>query len=365
MRAQNEVTDEQFMRQCIRLAERGRGYVSPNPAVGALLVKDGEVLSRGYHKKYGGDHAEVECLSHYDGDCRGTTMFVNLEPCSHFGKTPPCTETIVRRGISRVVIGIIDPNPIVSGKGVRDLAKAGIDVITGTCESECRQLNKMFIKNISSKVPYVNVKIAQTLDGKIARRRQGFSWITGAASQNEVHKWRRAYDAVCVGAGAIRTDNPSLTVRHVRGRNPGVVILDGRLNVHPDSRVFTTAPERKIFIVCTENSVRNKKSHVARLTKRGVTVIPMSGPRIDIQKMLFALYQRGIGSILVEGGQKVFSQFILQHFYDEVSVFISPKSYGNGLSPCVFDLPGDDKLSYVEMTSRRLGNDVLIQLTKE
>ncbi len=360
----DQLDDIRFMRLCLRLAERGRGYVSPNPVVGALLVKNGRVLARGYHKKFGGNHAEVECLSRYDGDCHGTTLYVNLEPCSHFGKTPPCTEMIIRRGVSRVIVGMIDPNPIVSGNGVRELKTAGIAVVTGICKNECREANKMFIKNISSHKPYVNVKIAQTLDGKVAKERRRLSWITGAASQKEVHKWRRAYDAVCIGAGTIRSDNPLLTVRHVSGRDPSVVVLDGGLNVSARSRFLSTASRQASIIVCTENAARENESRVARLTRSGAFVLQMRGDRISLDRMLSALFQHGIGSLLVEGGQEIFSQFVMEDLYDELNVFISSKLYGRGLSPCVLDLPIQDRLSHSAITTRRLGNDVLIQLTR-
>src|SRR5258706_309746 len=211
----NSATDELYMLECLALARRGAGSVSPNPMVGCVIVKKGIVIGRGYHRRFGGPHAEVNAIRSSAAPVRGSTLYVNLEPCNHQGKTPPCTELIIRSKIARVVVGTTDPNPLVSGGGIRRLRRAGVKVSVGLLEEECLRLNEFFFKYITTRLPFVTLKVAQTLDGKIAAPKSFPRWITGRQSRRHVHTLRSQYDAVMVGAGTVLADNPRLTVRNV------------------------------------------------------------------------------------------------------------------------------------------------------
>ncbi len=358
--------DAIFMTECLRLALQGTGSTSPNPLVGAVLVKRGKIVARGYHKSFGGPHAEIECLRKYRGSCKGATMYVNLEPCSHYGKTPPCVDEILRRGVPRVVIGMKDPNPLISGKGVATLRRHGVGVTTGILTPQCRVINRKFIRYITARRPYLTLKIASTLDGKIAPVRPSSRWITGGPSRTLVHRWRAEHDAVLVGAGTIRHDNPRLTVRHVVGRDPAVVILDGHLSVNPSSRVIRSAASRKV-IVCTHASAARRHPQMAsRLRSSGAIILPIrsSSTRLPLRAVLRELYRNDIGSVLVEGGADVFSQFVQQRLYDELQLFLAPVFMGNGVStltPETAPLPTRRMLPH-HMEIRKVGNDALVSL---
>ncbi len=283
------------MREALRLASLGRGYVSPNPMVGAVLVKNGKAVASGYHRYFGGPHAEVECLAAYRGDLQGATLYVTLEPCSVYGKTPACADLLATTGIRRVVVAMRDPNPLVAGRGVARLRKAGIRVEVGLLEDEARELNRHFLVGITKRRPYVHLKIAQSLDGFIAAARPSGRWISGPESRALVHTWRTHYDAVLVGAGTIRADDPRLTVRGVPGRDPDVLILDGRLRVPEDARVLRTASRRRIIICTTQKAIRDNFGKAERLATRGVSLLTSHGRsgRLRIPELMDALYERG------------------------------------------------------------------------
>ena len=226
------MNDYYFLRQCFTLAKKAKGFVSPNPLVGAILVKKGKVIGRGYHKRYGSDHAEVNALKNAKEGVAGSTLYCNFEPCCHTKKqTPPCVPLIIQKKIKRVVISNFDPNKEVNGKGVKQLREAGVEVITDILEDEGKDLNKFYFKYVSEKLPYITLKIAQSIDGKISEAKDKQTWLTGKESINYVHKLRSEYDAVLVGAGTIRTDNPLLNVRTIKGRNPIRIIIDGKLSI--------------------------------------------------------------------------------------------------------------------------------------
>jgi diaminohydroxyphosphoribosylaminopyrimidine deaminase/5-amino-6-(5-phosphoribosylamino)uracil reductase len=322
------------MQRCFELAKRGAGSVSPNPMVGAVLVGSrGTILASGYHRVFGGPHAEVECLRRSGRKGAGATLYVNLEPCSHHGKTPPCTEAIIRAGIRRVVVAMRDPNPRVAGRGIARLRRAGISVDVGLKADEARQLNRHFLRHITSRRPYVHVKIAQSADGNIARAGGKQSWISSPESRTLVHEWRATHDAVIVGAGTIRSDNPRLDVRRVKGRNPDVVILDGGMHVPPGARVFHDTSSRRVFL-CTErtNDPRRLRT-IRRLELAGVVVLtfPGMGKRLSLRTVLGELYRRDIGSVLVEGGSDVFTQFVSGGLADELTVITAPARRPGGL----------------------------------
>ena len=321
------------MRECLRLAELGKGSVSPNPMVGAVLVRRGKVIGRGYHKRFGGAHAEVRCFQSVQGSCKGATLYVNLEPCSYYGKTPPCADLVIASGVCEVFIAMKDPNPLVAGRGIRKLRSAGIKVHVGLLQPEAERLNRFFIRYITSRRPYVHVKIAQTLDGMIAGPRGVSSWFTSPASRRLVHRMRADHDAILVGAGTIRSDNPRLTVRAVRGKDPHVVILDGRLRLPPKARVFESARKRLVCVCTTRKAAARRAGIVTTLRRAGVQVLEFENPSstLRLRSVLGRLHELHIGSVLVEGGRQVFSQFIREDLIDELSIFIAPKLMGKGI----------------------------------
>jgi len=322
-----------YIRECLALARKGAGSVSPNPMVGALVVKNGKVIGRGYHQRFGEAHAEVNAIRNATASPEGATLYVSLEPCSFTGKTPPCTDLIIRSKIKRVVAAMKDPNPRVSGKGILQLQKAGIEVTCGIAEREAQALNESFTKFINTQEPFVALKIAQTLDGKIADKNARSKWITNEKSRRYVHQLRGEYDAVLVGAGTVHHDNPSLTVREVAGRNPVRVIVDGNFSVPEKATMFRDGAARTIVYI---NSKRSKKYAAKRdrLEKNGIEIVEFPGSTtgaISLTKILRHLGSEGIASVLVEGGAATFSHLIEQGQVDKYYIFIAPKLIGQGL----------------------------------
>lgn len=316
--------DEKFMRFAFRLARLGKGFVSPNPLVGAVIVQRGRVVGIGYHRRYGEAHAEVRAIEDAGLDAVGGTMYVNLEPHSFHGKVPPCTDAIIRAGISRVVISNVDPNPRVSGKGIEILRGAGLEVKVGVLEEEGRRLNEVFFKWIRTGKPFVSLKFAMTLDGFIADPEGNSRWITSAQSRRFVHKLRAWSDAVAVGAGTVLKDNPRLTVRdYYAPRQPVKVIFDRSLRVWnrwEDFQIFDEG-EIIIFNAQEEFEVEVRQAHV-----RGVKVE-------NLEEALDYLGKMNITSLLVEGGSEILSQFMERGLYDKVYAFHAPKVLGRGISP--------------------------------
>jgi diaminohydroxyphosphoribosylaminopyrimidine deaminase/5-amino-6-(5-phosphoribosylamino)uracil reductase len=351
--------DELYMLECLRLARKGAGRVSPNPMVGAVLVHGGKVVGQGYHRRFGGPHAEVEAIRTARRSVRGSTLYVNLEPCSYFGKTPPCTDLLIRSGIRRVVVGRKDPNPRVSGRGIRQLRQAGIDVSVGVLEEECRRLNECFEKFITTGRPFITVKIAQTLDGRIAG---GSSrWITAAGSRVIVHALRAEYDAVLVGARTAVLDDPELTVRMVRGRNPLRIILDGSLSVPAGARVFRTTRDRRTLLITSARASKANPRKIRGLLERGVEVLEVHSTRkgmVSLAAAVQVLGAMGIASVLVEGGATVFTGFLQERLADKLIVFVAPKLYGRGthaLKALAADLP------LGPLRSRSVDGDVMLE----
>ncbi len=354
-------SDERFMRECMKLALRGKGRVSLNPLVGAVLVRNGNVIARGWHRRFGGPHAEIECLRKARGNLAGTRLIVNLEPCAHFGKTPPCTESIIASGIGSVVIAMKDPNPLVSGKGIRALRRAGIRVTCGVLEAEARELNRVFLKHIKSRSPYVHVKIAQSIDGFIGGTRAP-RYLSSAPSLRLVHRWRAEHDAVLVGAGTIRADNPHLTVRHMRGHDPHVVIIDGRLSISEHANALRRDRGRGVFVCCSARAALRARRKVERLESRGIVVLrfPAPGGTLVLREILASLYRFSIGSVLVEGGSSLFAQIFRERLADELSIFLTPWILWEGV-PVFAEgkkrLPPFDRRSAFWL--RRVGKDIL------
>jgi len=328
----SRVEDEKWMRMCLTLAAKGAGYVSPNPLVGAVIVVDGKALGKGYHRKFGDSHAEVNAIKNAHvrhPNLRGATLFVNLEPCVHYGKTPPCVNAIIDEGIVKVVAAMSDPNPIVAGKGFDYLRNAGVKVVAGVLKSEAEKLNERFVKYVTTGVPFVALKVAQTSDGFIAKKDGTSKWISTKESRTIVHKLRSQYDAVVVGRGTAALDNPKLTVRSVRGRNPFRVLIDGRLRTPVEAAIFNDKDRSRTIVFF--GGAKTEKAGI--LQAKGVQLIPMRSRKgvISIPEILTVLAGKGIASLLVEGGQSIYQQFLKAKAADKIYLFISPKKFGEGL----------------------------------
>lgn len=323
--------DEHYMRIALELAKSTVGQTSPNPAVGCVLVRDGRIVGLGAHLKAGEPHAEVHALRMAGKAARGATAYVTLEPCSHYGRTPPCAEALIAAGVRRVVVGAVDPNPQVAGRGIARLREAGIEVTVGVLEEACRRLNEAFNKYIVHRVPFVTVKTASTLDGKIATRTGHSRWITSQDARRYVHELRRRSDAVLVGVGTVIADDPRLTVRLPGGgKNPVRVILDSRLRLPLSARVLTdgAAPT---WVVTTAQAPEER---IRAVTAQGAEVLVAGdGERVDIHRLLRLLGARGITSLLVEGGAEVNASFFAARAVDKVIAFFAPKVVGGRAAP--------------------------------
>lgn len=352
--------DEYLMLRCINLAKRGAGYVSPNPLVGCVIVKDGKIIAEGYHKKFGLPHAEVNAID--DAltkgiDLKGSVIYINLEPCSHYGKTPPCVDKIIENKFSKAVIGIKDPNPVVAGRSIKKLKKAGIEVISGILEKECREVNKFFLKYITKGLPYVTIKAAMTMDGKIARENYESKWITSLDSRELVHKMRSEYDAVLVGRKTVKYDDPELTVRHVKGRNPFRIVIDANLSLKTNHKLFSDSQSNKTIILTSK--VKNSKK-ASLLEKNFVKIIECRSQRsvIELNDALKKIAKLGISSVMVEGGSETYSHFLKQNMVDEILIFISPKVYGDGIQMFKHDFDFSGNIRSIE----KIGSDVLFKV---
>lgn len=324
--------DVRFMKRCFTLAKRGAGKVSPNPLVGSVIVKNGKVIAEGWHEQYGQAHAEVNAIKNAKTNIAGATLYVNLEPCCHTQKqTPPCTPLIISKKFKKIVISNYDPNPKVSGKGISLLKSAGKFVVTGVLEDKGKELNRFFFKHIATELPFVILKAAVSLDGKITKDINRKSFITGEKANKFVHKMRSQYDAIMVGANTVKIDNPLLTVRHVMGRNPNRIIIDGNLSIPVDAKLFNQNDKSQTLIFTGENSNPEK---IAQLDDKGVEIIQLPlnhNGHIDLELILKVLGKRKITSLIVEGGQSIFSQFVNKKIFDQIVILQSPKIFGRGL----------------------------------
>lgn len=324
------MSEEEYMKLALRLARRGLGWTSPNPMVGTVLVKDNRIIGRGYHRHFGSNHAEVNALQNASTDPAGATLYVTLEPCCHYGKTPPCVDAIISNRLKRVVIGTLDPNPQVNGKSVEMLNEHGIETRVGVLEHECRELNQAHFKYMTTGRPLVTLKFAQTLDGRIATARGDSRWISSEEFRKRAHRLRASSDAILVGINTVLADNPQLTVRLVRGRNPTRVILDSRLRIPLDCEIVRTHNEAPVLIVTTTQADREKASRLRELGIDILVVPPDKSGEIDLNHLLGALGERHISSLLVEGGGKVITSFLRQKLADKLVVAIAPKILGRG-----------------------------------
>jgi diaminohydroxyphosphoribosylaminopyrimidine deaminase/5-amino-6-(5-phosphoribosylamino)uracil reductase len=361
------IKDEKFMEMALRLARRGISSVEPNPAVGAIIIKANQIIGRGWHKMFGGPHAEINALE----DCRtlgvrpnGATMYVTFEPCSHQGKTGPCTEAIISAGITKVFVAMTDPSEHANGRGIEQLRRAGIEVHTGICEAQAKILNAPFVKFTTTGKCWVTLKWAQSIDGKVAwadgiddRR-----WISNEQSRRDAHKLRRRVQAILVGINTVIADDPLLTARPNKGKKATRIVLDSFLRIPPDCRLIASINESPVMIFTSQKSVQTN-SHVAQeLSNKGVELLsyPDTHGRSNLHFLLAELSNRGITQLLVEGGPTVLTSFLKENLADEIIVYIAPKILGSqssvGITRPMAELSQAVGLHNVEV--ERFGDDV-------
>ena len=354
--------DKRYMRLALRLALRGAGRTSPNPMVGAVLVRSGRVIATGYHKQAGGDHAEIVALRRAGDRARGATLYINLEPCNHQGLTPPCTLSLIRSGVKRVVAGMLDPNPLVSGRGKRRLTQAGIQVRVGLLEAECQRLNEAFKKYITRRTPFVILKLAATLDGKIATSTGESKWITETASRRYVHHVRNQVDAVVVGVGTVLADDPQLTCRLPAGRDPRRVVLDGHLRIPLTARLLHQ-PEPEKTIVVTGSQAPMKKVKTILGFGNQVWTFPLRKDGIPFGALLKRLGAMGLLSVMIEGGAITARRALKEKAVDKILFFYAPKIIG-GDGRAMIEALGIKKMSHCRtiknMAIQRFERDFLV-----
>lgn len=358
--------DTKFMKRALSLARKGIGRTAPNPAVGCVIVKGGVIVGEGWHRKAGTPHAEIHALNMAGDDARDADVYVTLEPCCHSGKTPPCSQALIRAGVRRVIAGMRDPNPKVSGGGLAELERAGIETVCGVQEDACRLINRPFIKHITSGMPYVTYKCAMTLDGKIASVTGESRWISCEESRRFVHRMRSRCDAVMVGVDTILADDPQLTVRHVRGRNPLRIIVDSTLRTPTSVEILNGPLARKTIIATTESNPRVHKRYLD--TGATIIVCRSHGGRVDLLDLWQQLGSRGIQSILLEGGSRLAGDALVRGLIDECILFYAPKVIGSdGFSP--FAITGitdmGRALDFSLQDIQRMGCDVVVTARPE
>lgn len=331
--------DAHFMARALTLAQKGAGFTSPNPMVGAVIVKNGKILAEGYHHRAGADHAEIDALKKLKFKAKGATLYCNLEPCFHQGKTPPCVHPVIASGISRVVIANKDPNPKVKGRSIKLLKQKGISVTTGVLEKEGAYLNRIFFKWIQTQRPYVILKVAMSLDGKITPPGKTTGWITGPQSLKAVHRLRSQLDAILVGSNTIRRDDPQLNVRGLpKAHQPVRIILDSRLSTPSKAKIFHS-PGGPVWIA----AINPKPSQLKRIYDAPAKVLSVDSDArgyVSVKSVLTELSQRGVTSLLVEGGGRVFSSFLNAGLADELIFFVAPKVFGRKALDCFPDVAG-------------------------
>jgi diaminohydroxyphosphoribosylaminopyrimidine deaminase/5-amino-6-(5-phosphoribosylamino)uracil reductase len=357
--------DRRFMKSALALARKGLGKSSPNPAVGAVVVKNGQIAGRGFHAKQGQPHAEVHALNDAGADAKGATIYVTLEPCHHQGKTPPCTRAVIEAGISRVVYGASDPNPKVAGGGGAFLKSQGLAVSAGVLQEACEYEHRFFFKHIITGRPYVVLKTAATLDGHTAARTGDSRWVTGEKARRQVHRMRTWLDAICVGSGTALADDPSLTCRLPNGRDPLRVVVDTGLKLPSTAKMLDRSSGAGCIVACGPKPAARRR---AALEKAGAEVLMLpKGPKggVDLLALLKTLGKRGVISLLLEGGAGLAWGFLSQGLIDEIAYFYAPKLIGGADAPGMIGGAGFAKMAQAVALDkprvRRFGGDFLIQ----
>jgi diaminohydroxyphosphoribosylaminopyrimidine deaminase/5-amino-6-(5-phosphoribosylamino)uracil reductase len=357
--------DEVCMRRALELAERGRGLTSPNPMVGAVIARDGAVLAEGFHRRAGEDHAEIEALAAAGERARGATLYVTLEPCAHFGRTPPCAPRVVAAGVRRVVAAVVDPDPRVAGQGLGLLREGGVEVTLGVLQREAERQNRAFLTSVRLGRPHVILKAAMTLDGKVADRHGASQWITGEAARAEAHRLRSEVDAILVGVGTVLADDPALTVRREPPwpREPYRVVLDSRGRTPAEGRILRGPTAARTLVVVSADAPADP---VDRLERAGATVLRVAcrGGRLDLEAVLRELHRREVRALLVEGGPEVHGAFLEAGLVDRVAIFLAPLLLGGRAAPSAVGGGGRalrEALALDDLSVRALGPDLLVE----
>ena len=360
--------DEKYMRLALRLAKKGTGRTSPNPLVGAVVVKGKTIVGRGYHHRAGEPHAEVLALRQAGRKGRGATLYLNLEPCAHFGRTPPCTHAILAASIRRVVAGMKDPNPVVSGRGIRQLRRGGVTVDVGILREECRELNGPFSKFITTGKPFVTLKAAISLDGKVATRSGDSRWVSSQASRNYVHRLRQAMDAVMVGIGTVLKDDPLLTVRLPGGKKPHQplrVVVDSRLRIPLHSQLVRTAGLYPTLIATTRAASSSRRKWLAQANVEILILENDAQGHVSLKALMKELARRSVVSVLLEGGSTLTASAVREEVVDRLLFFLAPKIIGGERAPGVVGGEGILRLKDAKpvkiLKVRRMGPDFLIE----
>ena len=359
----HEITEEEkYMKRALELSLKAVGHTSPNPMVGCVIVKNEKIIGEGYHKRYGELHAERNALADCKENPEGATLYVTLEPCCHYGKTPPCTEAIIENKIKKVVVACSDPNPLVAGKGCEILKGCGIEIVTGILEKECRKANEVFMHYIQNKTPFIITKYAMTLDGKIASYTKDSKWITGEQAREHVQYLRKCYKGIMVGIGTVLADDPMLNCRIEEGVNPVRIICDSKMQIPLNSQIVKTAKEIPTIVASCKKFAEKEKIEV--LQENNIEIVFFDGEEVDLEKLMKILGEKKIDSILVEGGGKLHASFLEKDLINRVYAYIAPKLIGgsNALSP--IEGIGIEKMELAkqlkEIEVQQLGKDILV-----
>ncbi len=358
--------DAFYMQMAIELAKNGMGFVNPNPLVGAVIVKNGIIVGKGWHEYFGGPHAEVNAIKDAGENTDGATIYVTLEPCSHYGKTPPCSLEIIKNKFSRVVIGSTDPNPLVAGRGTEMIRNAGIEVASGILENETRKLNEVFFKYIQTKTPFVVIKTAMSLDGKIATNTGDSRWISGEESRKTVHKLRNQYSGIMVGINTVIKDDPLLSVRNINGKtkNPVRIIVDSKARIPFEAKVINSPETAPVILAVTHQAPAAK---INQLKKNGVGIIvcPEKNKRVDLKYLMRELGKQDIDSILLEGGGTLNFEALQEGIVDKMIVFIAPKIIGGTHALTPVEGEGIGRLSEAvelqKINIKQSGEDIMLE----
>lgn len=374
--------DERYMAMALALAKKGEGFTNPNPMVGAILVKNGKIIGEGYHKRYGGPHAEVNAFAdanEREEDVKNATIYVTLEPCFHYGKTPPCVDLVLKKEVSRVVIGTLDPNPLVAGQSVKKMEAAGLEVVSGILKEECLKLNEVFFQYVTTKKPFILLKSALSLDGKIATVTGESQWISSEESRKEVHELRGRYASIMAGIGTVLADNPSLTCRIDGKKSPIRIIVDSSLRIPIDAKVLKDQHIAKTIIATTKKAIRadetgtmdrvdeKKREKIEKIKAMGVEVLLLDEKdgHVDLVKLQEAISERKIDSVLLEGGADLAFGAIKEGIVDKVRYYIAPIMLGGQKSKTALGGDGIEQLKDAflleNMTVRQVGRDICIE----
>ncbi len=359
--------DREYMNQVFTLAAHGKGRTSPNPMVGAIIVKDDKIVGQGYHEQYGAPHAEIRALEEARENARGATLYINLEPCCHQGQTPPCTAEIIRAGIQRVVVATKDPNPLVNGQGIQQLKMQGVEVKTGVLENAAKKFNEFFFKYIRTQTPFVILKMGMSLDGKMATKTGDSRWITSGLLRGFVHQLRNEIDATLVGIGTVIRDNPRLTTRlkDGQGRDPKRIVVDTLLRIPLKARIFTQQSDAENIIVTTTNAPVNRVKELEKIGARIIFGKTMGKNMVDMKDMVVKMGQLQITSLMIEGGASINGSAIQAGIVDKVIMFIAPKIIGGASAPSTIGGDGvarvDDAIKLNDIKTKRFGNDLMIE----